>query len=379
MCALFAKAKPTRTRAVDTADGLHRLHMAEYGRASASGGVPIVYLHGGPGGGIPPDAPRLFDPETFHIVVFDQRGCGLSSCADRLQANTTDLLVEDVETVRVALGIEQWIVMGSSYGSLLSVLYALRHPSSVRSVLVHGVFLGSHAEIAWLFEPDGAARFYPQQWANFEALGSTGDDDSNTKLAKEEVEEAAQSGWLPSPIKLVVDYHRVLAAEPSGDTDNAELMRNPLPASVADNPPPRVLAAAKAMALWEDDMETLAPMPATHDPAELISGTQIAAHFFYHGCYLPDDGLLPELARAPAATLAAIPLAIIHGRHDVICPPRAAAKLHAAWPKSSLRIVEGGAHALFEKPMRAAAQAALAELTSMGGALDGANGKRRRT
>ena len=93
-----------------------------------------------------------------------------------------------------------------------------------------------------------------------------------------------------------------------------------------------------------------------------ISGTQIAAHFFYHGCYLPDDGLLPELARAPAATLAAIPLAIIHGRHDVICPPRAAAKLHAAWPKSSLRIVEGGAHALFEKPMRAAAQACLAEL-----------------
>ena len=122
--------------------------------------MPIVYLHGGPGGGIPPDAPRLFDPETFHIVVFDQRGCGNSKCGNRLKANTTDRLVEDAETVRNTLGIDRWIVMGSSYGSLLAVLYAARHPSSVRSVLAHGVFLGRPSEIEWLFEPGGAARFY---------------------------------------------------------------------------------------------------------------------------------------------------------------------------------------------------------------------------
>ena len=108
-------------------------------------------------------------------------------------------------------------------------------------------------------------------------------------------------------------------------------------------------------------METLAPTTATHEAGELLAGAQIAIHYFAHGCFLPPAGALPELCAARSA-LAAVPCAIIHGRHDVICPPLAASKLHAAWPSSSLRIVEGGAHALFEKPMCAAAQAVLAEL-----------------
>ena len=110
-------------------------------------------------------------------------------------------------------------------------------------------------------------------------------------------------------------------------------------------------------------METLAPCAAPHEAAELLAGAQVAAHHFLHGCFLPAEGALPEL-RAARETLASLPCAIIHGRHDVICPPRAAAALHAAWPGSCLHIVEGGAHALFEKPMRAAAQACLVELTA---------------
>eukprot|EP00966_Prymnesium_polylepis_P138406 3198118-Prymnesium_polylepis.1 len=129
-----------------------------------------------------------------------------------------------------------------------------------------------------------------------------------------------------------------------------------------------LVSAADALVRWEDELETLAPTPATHDAAELISGAQIATHYFYHGCFLRSaDGALPELTGAAGAgALASVPCAIIHGRHDVVCTPRAAYTLHRAWPRSSLRIVEGGAHALFEKPMRAAAQAALAEVSSLG-------------
>ena len=137
-----------------------------------------------------------------------------------------------------------------------------------------------------------------------------------------------------------------------------------------------MLAAAAALAAWEDDLETLAPTAASHDAAELLSGAQIAAHYFFRGCFLPADGSLPEL-RAARAALAAIPCAIINGRHDVICPPRNASALHALWPASSLRIVESGAHALFEKPMRSAAIACLAQLAG-GGGDEAAGGKRQR-
>ena len=334
---LFPRLPPRCTHTVLVSEG-HSLHVAEHG---ASDGVPIVYLHGGPGGGTPPDAPRLFDPERFRVVTFDQRGCGKSVCSDRLEGNSTDRLVADVEAIREALGIERWAVMGSSYGSLLTALYAARHPSRVRYAVLHGVFLGSDAEVRWLYEEGGASMFYPQQWAAFAATGAA--------LEQQAAPARRRHEDVPA---LVAAYHAALV--PPGVS-----RAHPPPSS--DAPSGAMLTAASGMALWEDEMETLAPCAAPHDAAELISGAQIAAHFFLHGCFLPADGALPEL-RAARGALAALPCAIVHGRHDVICPPRAAATLHAAWPGSSLRLVEGGAHALFEKPMRAAAQACLAEL-----------------
>ena len=157
---MHPKHAPTSTLLLPTRDGLHELHVAEYG---ASGGTPIVYLHGGPGGGTPPDVPRLFDPAVFRLVTFDQRGCGRSRCADRLLANTTALLIDDVEAVRCRLGIERWAVFGSSYGSLLVALYAARHSARVTFAIAHGVFLGTRAEVGWLYEAPGASRFYPDQ------------------------------------------------------------------------------------------------------------------------------------------------------------------------------------------------------------------------
>ena len=149
---LHPKLAPLRTHALATEDSHHTLYVAEYGVPT---GVPIVYLHGGPGGGIPQDAPRLFDPEVYRIVLFDQRGCGRSSCRDRLRCNTTDALVSDIETVRCALGIDRWAVAGSSYGALLTVLYTARHTSHVLWALVQGVFLGSVTEVAWLYDSNG--------------------------------------------------------------------------------------------------------------------------------------------------------------------------------------------------------------------------------
>ena len=122
---LHRKQPPLRTLAVPTSDGLHVLHVEEHGR---SDGDPVVYLHGGPGGGIPPDISRLFDPQAFRLVVFDQRGCGKSTCADRLRDNTTDHIIADIETVRDHLGIDRWAVLGSSFGALLTALYAARPP-----------------------------------------------------------------------------------------------------------------------------------------------------------------------------------------------------------------------------------------------------------
>ena len=386
---LHPKRQPARTHNVKTADGLHTLHIQEYGdvdRASCS----VCYFHGGPGGGTPPDTSRLFDPETFHLVVFDQRGCGCSACDDRLRANTTDLLIQDVEMVRTALGIERWGIMGSSYGSLLVALYAARHAARVSWALLHGVFLGSRAEIAWLYEEGGASRFYPQQWDDFagfaaEAASELHDESggpSAEALASAHVDAAGLAAFEPPP-KLLSQYHAIINLHPSL---SPSLRANPLPTNgvtKAGPPPPSLVAAAAALTRWEDEMETLAPCPATHEPGELVAGAMIALHYFLHGCFLPQPkGAVSELAaEGTAAALARIPCAIIHGRHDVVCTPRAAAALHSLWPHSTLRIVEGGAHALFEKPMRAAAQACLAELTQCGGsaAAAGAAPKRRRT
>jgi proline iminopeptidase len=355
MSGFFPKATP-RVEHTIAVEGGHALHVYEYGSA---GGVPLVYLHGGPGGGTPPDAQRLFDPEAFRVVLFDQRGCGRSTCDDRLAANTTDHLLRDIDAIRLALGVDKWAVMGSSYGSLLAALYAARCAANVRWVVLHGVFLGSRAEAAWLFVEGGASRFYPQQWAAFEAA-AFGDG-----AAPAERDEQ----WPPS---LMVAYHDKL-------TQPAIPRQHPLAPSAAAAVLPSALEAAVALTRWEDEMETLAPAPASHEAGELLAGAQIAIHYFFHGCFLPAEGALPEL-RAAAAALSHVPCMIINGRHDVITPPHTASALAAVWPGARLRVVESGAHALFEKPMRTAAQACLLDLRQAeAGVADGRGGSRKRS
>jgi proline iminopeptidase len=332
-------------------------------------------LHGGPGGSTPPDLPRLFDPELWRVVCIDQRGCGDSRSADRLRDNTTNHLLADVEAVRCFLGIASWGVMGSSYGSFLGALYAARHSECVRWVLLHGVFLGSAAEVEWLFEAGGAARFYPEQWEQVHA-GAQGVRNVSHFAAL----RLANETWKRP--ELLIQYYALLS-------DDSVPRAHPLPlpaggaggdddttAAATASALSTALAAATALTKWEDEMETLVPAPATHDPCELLAGAQIATHHFWHGCFVPLEGALPEL-RTARATLGAIPCAIVQGRHDVLCPPHTASALHAAWPSSTLRIVEAGAHALFEKPMRTAVQACLLQLRERSDAADGRAGGER--
>ena len=349
MSGFFPKAVPRARHKIPVETG-HHLHVSEYG---CKEGFPLVYLHGGPGGGIPQDAPRIFDPELFRVVLFDQRGCGLSTCEDRLRDNTLAHLLADIETVRVTLEIDTWAVMGSSFGSLLAALYAARHARRVEWAVLHGVFLGSRAEISWLYEEGGASRFYPEQWKEFSAavLGQR-EEWSGTS------ETHSQNEW---PIPLLREYHVAL-------TQPGVPRRQPL-VSFEDTVPAKALWAAQALTRWEDDMETLAPCPADHDTGELLAGAQIAVHYFFNDCFLPRDGALTEL-RSATASLAQVPCAILNGRHDVICPPHTAAALHSLWPGSELHIVEGGAHALFEKPLRSKAQSILAQYL-FGSAADG--------
>ena len=325
------KAAPPRARHSVAVGSGHILRVREYGSPS---GLPLVYLHGGPGGTTPPRVAQLVDPAMWRLFTFDQRGCGECASEDALRDNMTGELVADVEAVRRAVGVDRWVVMGSSYGTLLAALYAARHAEHVSGVVIHATFLGSRRELEWLYE-GGAASFYPEYYAELEEA-----------VAEELSRARARGETLPH----VAACH----------------------AMIDDDRPERADArkcAAAAFVAFEDAMETLRPEPAEHADEELIRGATIQAHYFMHGCFLrPPEGALPELREARQA-LSAVPCAIVHGRHDVICPPRAAHDLHSAWPRSELHVVEGGAHALFEKPMRSQVQLCLLKLAqALGGA-----------
>ena len=311
---MFPRKQPRNKLAVPVTCG-HVLHVAEYGPLE---GMPIVYLHGGPGGGTPPDACRLFDPEVFRIVLFDQRGCGQSRCDDRLDRNTTDDLVADVEAVRAALGIERWAVMGSSYGSLLTALYAARHPSRVRFAVLHGVFLGSDEEVRWLYAEGGASMFYPEQWAAFEAAAAA-------------LPEAAVRAGVPS---LLARYHAAIAPpgvsrahppppdEGDGGGAAASLMRT----------------ASAALTAWEDDMETLAPCGPFLAPHKEGSGWAVWCNLWRSSCqqrqWPSRQASLPGRERWQLLPLRArycTPLSGIQWRHQVgasCCPQIQSTRRH---------------------------------------------------
>ena len=279
---------------LDVGDG-HQVYWEVSGNPD---GKPVVFLHGGPGGGTSPLQRRLFDPAAYRIVLFDQRGCGRSTphvaTAAPDEHNTTWHLVADMEALRAHLGIERWQLFGGSWGATLALAYAQTHPDRVTEMVLRGVFMLRRSELDWLYR-GGAGALFPEEWEKFAALVPEGD---------------------------VLDGYRALLDDPA-----------------------RAAEAVAAWSAWEGAIVSLTPNPglaATYaEPRFAIAFTKLALHYFSHGGWLAEDQLLRD-----AGKLAGIPGRIVQGRYDVVCPPVTAWELHRAWPDSKLTIVPRAGHAV---------------------------------
>jgi proline iminopeptidase len=279
--------------------GLHSIHYEVSGNPE---GKPVVFLHGGPGGGTDPKQRRFFDPAAYRIVLFDQRGCGRSTPHAELRENTTWDLVGDIEKLRAHLGIERWQVFGGSWGSTLALAYAQTHPRRVSELVLRGIFLLRRAELLWFYQ-EGASALFPDAWEAFLApipMAERGD--------------------------LMKAYHRRL----TGDDASARL------------------EAARAWSVWEASTSFLLQRPdyianAAGDEFALAFA-RIEAHYFVHRGFLERElQLLENIGR-----LRHIPSVIVQGRYDVVCPMASAWQLHRAWPEAELVIVPDAGHSAFE-------------------------------
>lgn len=279
-------------------DAVHRIHVEESGNPQ---GIPVVFLHGGPGAGCEPFQRRFFDPRRYRIVLFDQRGCGKSTPHAELADNTTQDLVADIERIRIHLGIERWLVFGGSWGSTLGLVYAETHPERVLGLVLRGIFLCRPRDIHWFYQ-DGASFVFPDYWQDYLA---------------------------PIPPAERGDMVAAYYARLTGDD---EITR---------------MAAAKAWSLWEGRTATLLPRQSVIDhfanPFTALSLARIECHYFIH-----DSFLQPEQIFAQAERLKGIPGVIVHGRYDVVCPVEQAFALHQAWPEAQLDIIADAGHSATE-------------------------------
>jgi proline iminopeptidase len=294
---LYPPIEPFARHQLDVGHG-HRLYVEQCGNAN---GVPAVFLHGGPGAGCSASHRRFFDPARYHIVLFDQRGCGRSTPHASLANNTTWDLVDDLERIRRHFGIERWLVFGGSWGSTLALAYAQAHPDAVLGLVLRGIFLCRPEEIAWFYQ-QGASWVFPDHWRDF--------------LAPIPAQERRD---------LVAAYHRRLTA-----ADTATRLR-----------------AAKAWSVWEGRCATLLPdeqlRTSFGDDRLALSMARIECDYFINQAYLEPNQLLRDAGR-----LAGIPGVIVHGRYDMICPLRSAWELAEVWPDASLEVVPDAGHSAFE-------------------------------
>ncbi|SMC96824.1 proline iminopeptidase [Fulvimarina manganoxydans] len=294
---LYPPIEPFETGMLDVGDG-HRIYWE---RCGTKGAKPVVFLHGGPGGGASPLHRRLFDPARYDILVFDQRGCGRSTPHACLEANTTWDLVADIERLREMVGAQRWQVFGGSWGSTLALAYAETHPNRVSELILRGVYMVTQSELDWYYR-FGVSEMFPEKWERF--------------LAPIPVAERGD---------MIAAYRKRLTGE-----DEAEK-----------------LACAKAWSTWEAETIKLIPnaelSAAFADAHFALAFARIENHFFVHRCWLEEGQLLDNAHR-----LAGIPGAIIHGRYDMPCPARTAYELSKAWPDAEFHIVEGAGHAFDE-------------------------------
>jgi len=297
MLCLYPEIAPYATHRL-AVEPPHELHVEECGNPQ---GVPVLFVHGGPGAGCEPYHRRFFDPNLYRIILFDQRGAGRSTPHASLERNTTWHLVEDMERIRRELGIDRWMLFGGSWGSTLSLAYAETHPERVLAMVLRGVFLCRSWEIRWFYQ-DGASHVFPDFWQEYVAP-------------------------IPEP-----ERGDLLRAHYTRLTGQDEVAR---------------MASAKAWSVWEGRTATLRPNKAVvdffSDPHVALSLARIEAHYFFHDTFLQPDQLLRHAYR-----LKDVPGVIVHGRYDMVCPVQNAWELAQAWPSGRLEIVPDAGHSASE-------------------------------
>jgi proline iminopeptidase len=295
---LYPPIEPFHTGSLKVSD-LHTLYFEEVGNPK---GAKVVFLHGGPGGGLDPDYRRYFDPARWRVALFDQRGCGKSTPHAELEENTTWDLVADIERLREQLHIDKWFVFGGSWGSTLALAYAQAHPERCLGLILRGIFLLRRAELLWFYQ-EGASWLFPEAWQEY--IAPIPEDERGDLMAA---------------------YHKRLTS--------------------AD--PEVRLRAARAWSVWEGSTSKLRPDPRA---IERFAGdtfaeafARIECHYFVNGAFLrKDTQLLDDVPR-----IAHLPGVIVQGRYDVVCPARSAFDLHRRWPKARLAMVGDAGHSITE-------------------------------
>lgn len=307
---LFPTIEPYASGLLDVGDG-HRLYWEQSGNPH---GLPVVFVHGGPGAGTAPAYRRFFDPAAYRIILFDQRGAGRSTPAAEIAENTTWHLVADMERLRHHLGVRHWLIFGGSWGSTLALAYGQAYPRVCLGFVLRGVFLFRRDEVAWFLT--GMRRFFPEAWRRF-------------------------AEFVPAAERhdLLTAYHRRL---------------------VDTNPEVHEPAALRWCA-YEEACSRLVPRPAApilgRAPASVLAMARIEAHYMRNGGFLPENQLLDRMH-----LLRDHPAVIVQGRYDVVCPIATADELAAAWPGAEYEIIADAGHSAMETGMRAALVAATQRL-----------------
>lgn len=284
---------------------IHTLYYEECGNPN---GKPAVFLHGGPGGGCPPEYRQYFHPDKWRLILFDQRGCGRSKPHAELRENTTWDLVADIERLRSHLNIKKWLVFGGSWGSTLALAYSETHPDRCTALILRGIFMLRRQEIQWFYQ-EGTSNIFPDAWEDYLAPIPPAERDD-----------------------MVAAYHKRLTS-----TDEATR-----------------LAAARSWSIWEASTSKLVPdenlKQQFGEDEFAVAFARIECHYFINkGFFDRDDYLLHNAHR-----IKDIPGTIVQGRYDIVCPPISAWELHQAWPKSELTIIPDAGHSISEPGIRTA-------------------------
>ena len=298
---LYPLIQPYDHGILDVGDG----HSVYYEQCGNPDGIPVIVLHGGPGGGCSPGMRRFFNPNAFRVILFDQRGCGRSTPHASVDHNTSYHLVADMELIRTALEIDKWILFGGSWGSTLALLYAQAHPDRVLNMVLRGIFLLTDRELDWFYE-GGVSRFFPDAWDNFVA----------------DIPENERGS-------IIGAYQRRLFG-------TAESVQTKF---------------ARAWADWENGLATMVPRSGggSAPAAYARAFARIENHYFFNRGFLREgDAILDNMDK-----IATIPGTIVQGRFDMICPPEAAYALYNKWPSSELVVVSDAGHSMSERGITA--------------------------